>query len=158
MADFASFALKVATLWGRREELERAFAKLERAQVNCIFENEPIYLVLELWLRDPSNHGRELDAGALKREWTELAKEHRIPCPFGSVRSLGQTLSQLRFALQERFEVEVSQDAHSKQNLYAFGPKRDDAETAQTKSIQPAQSEEPVEVFAGFAGFERGKL
>jgi hypothetical protein len=158
MADFASFALKVATLWVRREELEHAFAKLERAQANCVFESEPIYRVLELWLRDAANRGRELDAGALNREWTKLAEEHRIPWPFGSGRSLGQALGQTRFALQEHFDVEVRQDAHAKQNRYAFGPKRGDAEPAQVRPIEPQEAEEPFEEFAGFAGIERGKL
>jgi hypothetical protein len=158
MADFASFALRVATLWGRRAEVERAFAKLEQTQVNCLSENAPIYRMLDLWLRDPSNRRRELDAGALNGEWTKLAEEHRIPWPFGSGKSLGRALSQLRFALRERFEVEVSQDAHSKQNRYAFGPRRRDAKLAQTRPNQPAESEEPVEVLAGLAGFKSGKL
>jgi hypothetical protein len=83
---------------------------------------------------------------------------HRIAWPFRSGKSLGQAMSQLRFALQEHFEVEVRQDAHSKQNRYAFGPRRDDTESAQSKPNEPAEAEEPVEVLAGFAGFERGKL
>jgi hypothetical protein len=158
MADFASFALKVATLWGRREELERAFTKLEQTQTDCVFENEPVYRVLGLWLQDPANRGRELDAGMLHREWSKLAEERQIPWPFGSSKSLGQALSRLRFTLQERFGLEVSQDAHTKQNLYAFGPRRDAAEPAQATPNVLAEAEEPVEVLAGFAGFEGGKL
>lgn len=158
MADFASFALKVATLWGCREEIERALAKLERLQVNCAFENEPIHRLLELWLRDPSNRGRELDAGMLHREWSKLAEENRIPWPFESGKSLGQALGRLRLAPRESFEVDVSQDSHSKQNRYAFRPRSDDADLPQTSPNGPTEAEEPVGVLAGFAGFEQGKL
>jgi hypothetical protein len=158
MADFASFALKVATLWGCREEVELAFAKLERAQADLVIEKEPVHQVLEIWLGDQSNHGRSLDAGTLHREWSKLAEKHRIAWPFGSGKSLGQALSQLRFALQEHFEMEVNQNAHAKQNQYAFGPKRGDAEPAQKRPNKPVESEKLAEVLAGFAGFERGKL
>ena len=156
MADFANFALKVGELWGCRLEVERAFARLEGAQADLALERDPIHQVLGIWLRDEANMGRVLDAGTLHMEWGKLAKEHRIAYPFGSGKGLGQALSQLRFALRERFDVEVNYDAHAKQNIYAFGAKPSEPEPAQSRPNETAQAEEPVEVFAGFAGIERG--
>jgi hypothetical protein len=123
MADFANFALKAGELWGCREEVEQAFARLEGAQADLALEKDPIHQVLEIWLRDEGNHGKALDAGTLHEEWKALARKHRIAWPFGSGRSLGQALNHLQFALKERFEVEVKHDAHSKQNRYGFAPK-----------------------------------
>ncbi len=70
MADFASFALKVGTLWDCREEIENEFVNLEAAQSGCALEDDPIHQVLELWLRNEANHSRDLDAGTLHQEWT----------------------------------------------------------------------------------------
>jgi hypothetical protein len=150
MADFAAFALKVGTLWGCREVVVEAFAKLESTQADLALEKDPIHQVLEVWLADEANRGRSVDAGTLHKEWGAVARGHRIQWPFANGRSLGQTLSQLRFALAERFEVEVTLNAHSKQNRYAFGLK----EPASEPLGQAAEPEEVLE-FAGFAGIER---
>jgi hypothetical protein len=151
MADFAAFALKVATLWNCREQVEKAFVKLEGAQADLVLEKDPVHQVLEIWLRDESNHGKALDAGTLHEDWSALARSHRIAWPFGSGRSLGQALNHLQFALKERFEVDVKHDAHSKQNRYGFAPKEPQPDSL----IRMAEPEE-VEEFAGFAGIKPG--
>jgi hypothetical protein len=154
MADFASLALKIATLWGCREELEKALAKLEAAQAGCALEGDPMHQVLELWLRDKANHGRELSAGTLHQEWTDLAKKHRIAWPFANGKSLAQALSQLQFALAEDFEVNLRFDAHKRQNTYQFGPKQPKLHAENL--IRPAEPEGVLEL-AGIAGFDSGK-
>jgi hypothetical protein len=123
MADFASFALRVGSLWSRREEVEQAFRKLEEAQAELVFEDDPIHEVIELWLATADNHGRAVDAGTLNREWTPLAARNNILWPFHSTKSLGRSLSQLRPALSQRFQIEVERDPHTKQNRYRFRPK-----------------------------------
>jgi hypothetical protein len=131
MADFAAFALRVATIWGCRPEIEQVFAKLKHAQAELVFEDEPINQVMELWLRDQANHGRLVDAGTLQSEWTKIASQQRISWPLDNPRTLGQRLGQLKTALQQKFDVEITQDAHTKQNSYRFWPKggRDRAAT-----------------------------
>jgi hypothetical protein len=155
MADFAALALRVATLWNCRKQVEEAFIKLEGAQADLALEKDPIHQVLEIWLRDEGNHGKALDAGTLHEDWSTIARQHRINWPFGSGRSLGQALNHLQFALKERFEVEVKHDAHSKQNRYGFAPK--EPEPHLDSLIRAAEPEEVLE-FAGVAGIERGKL
>jgi hypothetical protein len=152
MADFASFALQVATVWGCREEVGQIFSKLEQAQADLVFEDEPIHQVLDLWLMVDTNHGRSMDAGALYREWSRLAKDNRFGWPFDCGRSLGQRLGQLRYALREKFDVEVAWDAHDKQYRYGFWPKG--MQQAEAASASLAIPDEPtaVEAAAGNAG------
>ena len=154
MADFASFALKVGALWDCRETVENALAKLESAQSGCALEGDPIHQVLELWLGDKANQGRELGAGMLNQEWSYLAKKNRIAWPFANGKSLAQTLGQLQFALAEDFEVNLRFDAHKRQNTYQFGPKQPKGHAENL--IRPAEPEEVLEL-AGIAGFDSGK-
>jgi hypothetical protein len=123
MADFAAFALQVATLWGCRPEIEGVFSKLEAAQAELVFEDEPIHQLLGHWLADASNHGRTMDAGQLQQEWSKIAIQHKIAWPFDSGKALGQSLGQLRTALKQKFDLEVARDAHTKQFGYRFWPK-----------------------------------
>jgi hypothetical protein len=123
MADFAAFALRVATIWGCRPEIEQVFAKLERAQAELVFEEEPIHHIIDLWLREPANHGRVVDAGMLHAEWGLIAAQHFIDWPWDGGRGLGQRLGQLRPALQQKFDLEVVRDGHTKQLSYRFWPK-----------------------------------
>jgi hypothetical protein len=123
MADFASFALQIATLWGCRPEVEASLVKLEAAQAELIFEDEPIHQVLEVWLALETNHGRSLDAGTLQREWSRVATQNAIIWPFANGKGLGQRLVQLEDALNQKFRFEIVPDPHSKQNRYRFWPK-----------------------------------
>jgi hypothetical protein len=123
MADFAAFALRVANIWGCREEVQDALAKLERAQAELVFEGEPVHEVIALWLRDPANHGRTVEAGTLHSELGRVAAANLIDWPLDGGRSLGQRLAQLRAALQQKFDLEFDRDAHTKQFSYRFWPK-----------------------------------
>jgi hypothetical protein len=155
MADFASFALKVATIWRCREEVEAIFNKLEQAQADLVSQDEPIHQVLEHWLHNPSNHGREVLAGTLQTEWGRLAWLHGIRWPFQSAQSLGKELGRLNHALSQRFTVEATEDRHLKQNRYQFWPKDLGQDAAPNNSpewsdaaVAPRASESP----AGNAG------
>jgi hypothetical protein len=123
MADFASFALKVAATWGCRKEVAAIFSKLEQAQADLVLEDEPIHQVLDLWLTDSSNHGRDVDAATLHREGVKLAAANQIDWPFSNGKSLGRRLGQLRHALGQRFNVKIVKDRHVKQYRYQFWPK-----------------------------------
>jgi len=123
MADFASLALKIATVWGRRPEVEGAFKKLEQAQAELVLEGDPISLMLKIWLADAANHGRNVSAGVLFSELGTVAKQNNSQWPFANAKMLAHRLRQLQTALKEQFKVEVSEDSHAKQNLYRFWPK-----------------------------------
>jgi hypothetical protein len=163
MADFATFALKVAALWGRRPEVKQAFEKLEEAQSDLAVSEEPIHLILELWLENTTNYGRSVTAGTLYEEWAKLARASKTEWPYANAKRLGQRLRQLQFALRERFGVEVTWDAHSKQNQYRFWFKEPLAREQGAAAIP--RSKWPVGVVsapegnptAGFAGLLEGK-
>jgi len=123
MADFASFCLRVADCWGKRAEVEAIFAKLEGAQADLVFEDDPIDKVLSLWLENASNHARPMNARALYGEWSYLARMNQVAWPFADSRGLARRLRQVRHALTQRFDVEVEQDRHLKQHVYRFWPK-----------------------------------
>lgn len=123
MADFASFALKVATVWRCREEVEAIFNKLEQEQADLVFQDEPIHQVLQLWLNDTSNHGREVVAGTLHWEWTKVAVHNGIWWPFQNPLNLAQELRRLHHALTQKFTVRVKDNLHKKQKSYWFWPK-----------------------------------
>jgi hypothetical protein len=124
MADFASFALQVAALWGCRPEVEQSLAKLEASQAEFVFEEEPIHQVLEPWLMIEANQGRNVEAGMLQQEWSRLATRNAIIWPFANGKSLGQRLVQLEDALNQKVRFEVTPDPHTKQNRYRFWPKQ----------------------------------
>ena len=120
MADFAALSLSISSVWDWQEEVERAFEKLEHAQAELIFEDDPIHQVLRFWLNEPGNEGRTVDAGTLQVEWSQIAAKNHIDWPFKNGRSLGQRLGQLRHAFQLSVDMKVSEDLHAKQKLYSF--------------------------------------
>jgi hypothetical protein len=152
MADFASFALQVATVWGCRAEVEAIFAKLEQAQTDLVFEEDPIPQVLSLWLKEPANHGRKVDAGSLFREWGVIARKNQIGWPFADGRGLARRLGQLRHALSQYFTLGTEKDPHLKQNLYRFWPKGADVENP-VASGATVEISVTISAEAGTAGY-----
>ncbi len=149
MADFASFALQVSALWGCRGEVEAIFNKLEQAQANLVFDNEPIHLVLHLWLAIEANHGREVEAGTLYREWSTLATANQIGWPFADSRTLGRRVTQLRHALKQKFDFKLGWNSHMGQHRYCFWPK---GTADEGHEAQRATATNPVPETAGNAG------
>jgi len=162
MADFASFALKVAGLWKCHREVKQAFDNLEQAQSDLAVSEEPIHLILDLWLENPTNQRRTVGAGTLYEEWAKLARANETKWPFANAKCLGHRLAQLQFALRQQFGVEVTRDAHSKQNQYRFWPKeapaREQAAAAipSSKAVGVASAADGKPT-AGFAGLLEGK-
>jgi len=145
MADFASFALQVGTLWNCREEVLSIFAKLEQLQADLVFEDDPVHDLIDLWLKQDANHGRESDAGILFREWGNLAHTHQIGWPFADGRALGRRLGQLHHALEKSFVIKIRTDTHRHQNFYSFWPKKAPADG----NVPPDGQPRPVSEFAG---------
>lgn len=131
MADFASFALQVGTLWGCRDVVNSIFAKLEEEQSELIFEDDPICQALELWLVNKENCGRLVDSATLQRELLSLASVNAIAWPYKNSRSLGQRLSHLLPDLRQKFRVEA-QTGSAKQRWYRFWPKAESLNHAES--------------------------
>jgi hypothetical protein len=149
MADFAAFALKVATVWRCREEVCTALAKMEEAQKWLLSEKDPVHQILERWLKIRDNRIRLVGAGELYCEWNSLADQEGVPWPYSSAKSLGLALTHLRPGLESRFGLEVTYDSHLKQNRYRFGRQ---PESPQNSPSETDESRDALEELAGFAG------
>jgi hypothetical protein len=119
MADFARFALAVGRVDGNEEAARSTLTKLDSTSSELLLSDEAIAIRLEIWLRNPNNHGRKVSSGDLNGELRWLAQE---PWPYANARALGQRLSNITTDLRERFEVTVERDA-ANQNWYRFWPK-----------------------------------
>jgi hypothetical protein len=141
MADFASLALEMATVWRCRPQAELAFRKLEGAQAELVPlqpvpVHDPLSDMLVEWLENPANPGRAVTAGSLFMDLTDIARRRCVAWPVPHAKSLGQCLARMQAAAsQSRFKLEISYDAHDKQNVYQLWP-------GQTSGrLQPASAE-----------------
>jgi len=148
MADFASFALQVATVWGCKEQVETIFQKLGQAQADLVLGDNPIAEVLDIWLRTKSNHGRRVEAGTLEHEWRQVAQALEMVWPFQDGKGLAGALKQILPALNQRFEARAIPNRHRKQFWYCFWPKPQELHQA---PFAPVPIGEPAGV-AGIAG------
>ena len=96
MADFGSFALKLAKHEGKKEQMLNILEKLCVKQEEFAAEGEPLLDLLEFWTKDPDNDGRLISAADLYSELNVIAKDKQIKISYikGS-RSLAQKLSSL---------------------------------------------------------------
>lgn len=155
MADFASFAVKVARAEGHEETALCILDKMDSRRADMLLSEEPISVCLQKWLENPLNRGRVLPSGELFSELSEVAASLHISWPYRNANALGQRLSHITTNLREQFDVEVGIDRHSKQNLYAFWPKGEAAlgrsvERAELRTHEPAP--EATAAAAGVAG------
>lgn len=103
MADFFTFAYKIAHYAGIKKTVKRVFDKLSREQSYFTLENEPIFELLLIWAEE--NEEREVTNTELYKELSDLAEEKRIKSFYKSVRSFSQRLSNLRSNLEEFFDI-----------------------------------------------------
>jgi hypothetical protein len=71
MADFATFALRIADVNGGRETLEDIFDRMGDEQAAFTLDGDTLVEMLNLWLRDGRNHNRPVSAAELYKELAE---------------------------------------------------------------------------------------
>jgi hypothetical protein len=120
MADWATFALRLADAEGTRAPTEALFAKLCAEQDAFTLEGECLVDVLSYWLDVKTNPGREVDAATLFEELKSLAAMNKLKWTYTSPRSLAQRLRNVLHNLKAAFRVEVVPDKHNKQQKYKF--------------------------------------
>ncbi len=133
MADFASFALKVAQAEGQEENARRIFEKMESRRTEMLLAEEPIAICLEKWLSNQDNVARRVNSADLNRELAFAAARVGIDWPYRSPRALGQRFSHITTHLRERFDVQVERDS-ANQCLYRFAPKADSLNRAESQN------------------------
>jgi hypothetical protein len=122
MADFATFALRLGDATGSRQQIEELFEKLGEEQAAFTLEGDSFVEVLTLWLNDPANQGREVDAATLHRELRSVAEKQGIEFGYKSSRSLSMRIANVQHNLGSVARLETAQDKHRKLNLYRFWP------------------------------------
>jgi hypothetical protein len=122
MADFGTFALRLADAGGGREAMEGLFGKLCEEQAAFTLEGDPLAELLPRWLAAPGNPGRPADAATLYKELGALAEAEKLEFSYRSSRALGQRLGNVLHNLKAILRVQVIHDPHRKQKLYQFWP------------------------------------
>lgn len=151
MADFAAFAVRVARIAGQEEMARKILQKLESRRTDMLLAEEPICSCLERWLENSKNWGRPLTSGQLNADLAAVAAILPVYWPYQAPQALAQRLSHISRSLGERFDMNVTEDKHAKQKVYAFGPlgASEHQTVSEAHSLPYASSEKP----AGFAGF-----
>lgn len=94
LADFASFAIKVAPVIGSTEdEIRQLLERLDGQQVNLAAQDDALMTLIDQWLADDSEHvniGRDLSTSDLMRELEAHATSDSVPWERGNTRSFGQ--------------------------------------------------------------------
>jgi len=125
MADWESLGRVLARVEGN-EALWNSFVDtLRQSQSDFLLENNLIVEGLELWLRDESNHDREVTARELYNELQELLFEDKRPTPDWpkSVLGFAKRLATIRRDLRSRCNVAWA-EGRSRRVTYRFSPNK----------------------------------
>lgn len=122
MADFATFALRLADANGGRDVVEAIFARMGEEQDAFSLEGDSLAELLLQWLENPANHGRPVSAKDLYREFSSLSEQHGLDFSYKNSRSMGQRLGNVEHNLRSVARVQVDRDPHEKHKVYRFWP------------------------------------
>ena len=113
----------MADAQGKGKAVLIALEKMTGEQSAFLLEDDPLLPSLTLWLNDPSNHERWVDAGTLFKELRPLAEAQGMVWNYKSTLSLGKRLANVISNLKELFHGEVRKNSHGRTAQYAFRPK-----------------------------------
>jgi hypothetical protein len=141
MADFATFAMKVARHVGIERQMKAIFEKLMSEQSAFALEGDPIFELLRTWAAQ--NPGREVTNTDLGAELAELAEKKKVDFPYiGKVRAFAQRMSQLRSNLKEFFTI-TERPAGGHKTLFTFTLKQRRNTSHEASRILPFSSISP---------------
>jgi hypothetical protein len=120
MADFATFALRLADADGAQARLEEVLLRLGEEQAAFTLEGDSLVELLEHWLARSANERRWVDAATLFRELSILAAAKNLCFNYKSGRALAQRLANTEHNLRTVIGVEAELEPHLKQKVYRF--------------------------------------
>lgn len=121
MADFASFAYKVALGEGKGQEMETIFNKMASEQSSFTLEKDPITDLLYTWVASENNQRRYVEHRDLYQELKKIAEDAGEKFLYKNHRSFSQKLSNIRSNLESFFLIEEkSIGGHRKQYCYSI--------------------------------------
>ena len=120
MADFATFALRVAPALGITTDVDGLFRKMAQAQSDFALETDSLPDLLMEWVNLKGNAGREVTAADLCGELSILAEGQKVEFPYDRTpRQLAQRLGSLRSNLADILKITI-RDGGSRKRFYAF--------------------------------------
>lgn len=139
MADFATFALRLADAEGDCCAVESIFRKLQEEQSEFAVEHDQLIALILEWLEKEGNDGREVTAKELYQELSAMARHSERKMPVTGSRALGQRLGHLEVNLKTVVGLEIIPDPHLKQKRYRFRPRASELRVRQeyAESIPP---------------------
>ncbi|MBU2626254.1 MAG: ATP-binding protein, partial [candidate division Zixibacteria bacterium] len=118
MADFASFAIRIAEFGGIRDEIETILRLTEGEQSDFTIEDDPIVDLLKEWTKE--NITEEITATQLCVELAKIAEDKNIGFYYkGKERAFAQKFRHLVSDLGEQFEI-AHRMVHGGRRLYTI--------------------------------------
>jgi hypothetical protein len=107
IADFAQFAIKVSDAIGFDGNIESVLRRLADEQMQFAMNGEGMFELLDEWLINPANVGRELSTGQLFRELLDVAQSTGISFPFKTPQEFGHKIDDFRSTLETVYGMET---------------------------------------------------
>jgi hypothetical protein len=123
MADFATFALRLADHRGDRSVIEAIFTKMIAEQATFTLEGDPLVELLGKMIADATIPKAPYSASELFSILTDIAKPSKIGFPWRNPKSLAHRISNVECQLRTVFRLKIEPDPHLKVKKYEFGPK-----------------------------------
>jgi hypothetical protein len=134
MADFGTFALRLADARGEREAAEDLLDRLADDQSAFALGANALPDLLLRWLEEPTNHGKAVTAAELHKDLARIAERDRVEFSCESGRSLAQYLTNMEPNLSAILVMKSLNDTNRKAKVYHFYPLEGDGEPAGTGS------------------------
>ena len=122
LSTFAHFCLTRSH--HRQKEFKTLFKKLTAKQDDFALEDEPLFIVLEMWLENPSNQNRWISTKELFEELKDLGENQQIKGFPRTVVGFGKKLSNLKVNLMKYYAIE-EQQTRSRKKEFKFESKQD---------------------------------
>jgi hypothetical protein len=125
LADFASFAMRIAEHEGWGNQMAAILDRLGQEQKCFTAEDEPLIALIDEWLAlsDSKNVGRELTSAELRGELEIIAKAGNIDFPYKTTQSFAQALRGTMNTLAAVFDV-VERTGSARKRFLSFRHKQ----------------------------------
>ncbi|MGK5086319.1 hypothetical protein WDW86_02075 [Bdellovibrionota bacterium FG-2] len=109
MADFASFAMKLAIQFGAKGKVETILTKLGKAQSEFTLQGDPVAVLISKWTAVAGNYGKKISAAELCAELAKIADSLRIEFEYrNNVNGFSQKISDILSNLQHFCTIKIT--------------------------------------------------
>jgi hypothetical protein len=134
MADFGTFALRLADARGERQAAEDLLDRLAADQSAFALDANTLPDLLLRWLEEPTNRGRAVTAAELHKDLARIAERDRVEFDCKSGKSLAQYLTNMEPSLRAIVAMGSRPDTYRRCKVYWFEPLEADREAPGAES------------------------